>query len=445
MTVNRTEKVASVRPEGFRTVFFRPLAFRSALIICLAVLLSLWLSRTAPVHAAPARDSLPVLQLKKLTQVGLPEGASYLEGGTTAMTGYLATFLSSSASSPNPILLLDMNTWAVAKTASVQMSHANDMCFVPQRREIYVTPMDKAQIIVLDEETLTVKRTINVPQSYYAIGYDTKADRFAAAYVSGSGAGRHLTCDILDAECSKVLSSFSVDSNLTYQGLTVNDSLIYCAFWERGAVNSLYEPVYDGVFQKQDNVIYVYDFSGKLVKTLLITMPAGFTKFEIETVSFAGNRMILQFNEELDDTSKTKQFGIYEVTGEGSTLAQQEAEKTAAQKASTEKEETEKAANQFAATKVQITGAKGKKKLVRLEWSAASFGSKPVTGYEAQICRKKSFRGDSLDTVQAAANRCTFRGLTRKTTYYMRVRAYYRIGTQTYYSAWSAKKKVRTR
>ena len=234
MTVNRTEKVASVRTEGFRTVFFRPLAFRSALIICLAVLLSLWLSRTAPVHAAPARDSLPVLQLKKLTQVGLPEGASYLEGGTTAMTGYLATFLSSSASSPNPILLLDMNTWAVAKTASVQMSHANDMCFVPQRREIYVTPMDKAQIIVLDEETLTVKRTINVPQSYYAIGYDTKADRFAAAYVSGSGAGRHLTCDILDAECSKVLSSFSVDSNLTYQGLTVNDSLIYCAFWERG-------------------------------------------------------------------------------------------------------------------------------------------------------------------------------------------------------------------
>ena len=427
------------------TASVRSVIFRIAPVLCLALLLSLGTGGMRPVRAASVRETLPILQMKELARISPPEGGSYLEGGTSASSGYLAAFLSSTGSSPNPVLLLDMKTWAVVKTAYVQLAHANDMCYIPQRREIYVVPMESTQVIVLDEATLTVKRTIATSVNYHAIGYDTKSDRFAAVYVSGEGAGRHLNCDILDGTCTKVLGSFSTDTNLTYQGLAVNDSLIYYSCWERGAVNSLYEPVYDGVFQPQDNVIYVYDFSGKLVKTLLVTMPEGFVKFEVESVAFSGKRMILQFNETLNDEGKTRLIGFYEAAGEGPSIAQQAAEKKAAEeKAAALKEEAENAA-QFAKLKTSFTSLAGKRKLVKAGWNPLNFGTKAVSGYEAQICRKRSFTGDSLRTVRSAANLRTFAHLNRKTVYYVRVRAYYRAGTKTYYSAWSGKKKIRTR
>ena len=411
--------------------------FATAFFLCAVVFL---FPRTR-VHAASEREILPVLELNKLAEFSAPSGASYLEGGTAASSGYMVAFLSSTAGKPNPVQVIDTNTWTAVKAGSAELSHANDMCYVPQRREIYVTPMDRAELIVLEESTLNVKSKIKTLRNYHAIGYDTASDRFAAVFVTGSGAARRLYCDILDGTCQKVLGTFSADTNLTYQGLTVHDSLIYYTSWERGGVNSLYEPVYDGIFQKSDNVIYVYNFSGQLVKRLLVMMPEGYSKFELETASFIGNRMILQFNETLDDASGTRMIGIYEVTAEGLSLAQK-AEKEAAEKKA---EQEKKALQKLTSRKTAITGITRRKKSLKVRWKKLSAGSVAAEGYEIQLCRKKNFRGRSLKGLVRSGNVCVFRGLKRRTTYYIRVRAYAVRGDQTYYSAWSSKKKVRTR
>ena len=70
--------------------------------------------------------------------------------------------------------------------------------------------------------------------------------------------------------------------------------------------------MYDGVLKANDNVIYVYDFAGNLIDAMLIRKPEGYTTFEIETVSFLGDQMILLFNENLEDEDNTLMTGVYE-------------------------------------------------------------------------------------------------------------------------------------
>ena len=477
-----------------RTIFRLVFAMLLLTVALLSGLLSSLGSSRAYASPARARDPLPTLKLKKLTEFAWPAGASYLEGGCALPQGYLISFLSSTAGKPNPLLLLNITSipWSEAKTSSAMLAHSNDMCYIPQEKtvdqkygEIFVTPMDRCEIVVLRADTLTAVRTITTPQNYHAIGYDSVTDQFAAVYETAPGVGRHLICDILDGRelmggtCTKPIRSFSVDMNLTYQGLAVHDSLIYYTGWERGGVNSVYQPVHDDHFEKHDNVIYVYDFSGQLIRMMLVTLQEGYEKLELETISFIQNRMILQFNATLEQGTPVagtdrRRIVLYEVTGEGVTAAEDlaakkkaAAEKAAAEKAAAEKKaaeekaarekkerEEQEAAQRKAAVKqkkklaakrpaVKVTARK--KKSLKLRWKKVKNGKPAVAGYEVQICRKKNFRGKSLKTIRTSGLRCTVKKLKRRTTYYVRVRACQVIGGKTCYSAWSKKKKARTK
>ena len=461
---------------------FRP---ASAKLLLMAVL-QLWLFSSVistRAYASSVRDPLPTLNLKKLTEFAWPAGASYLEGGCPLPQGYLISFLSSTAGKPNPLLLLNTTRipWSVAQTSSAMLAHSNDMCYIPQEKtvdqkygEIFVTPMDRCEIVVLREDKLEAVRTITTPQNYHAIGYDPVTDQFAAIYETAPGVGRHLICDILDGRelmggtCTKPIRSFSVDMNLTYQGLAVHDSLIYYTGWERGGVNSVYQPVHDDTFEKHDNVIYVYDFSGQLVRMMLVTLQEGYEKLELETISFIQNHMILQFNATLEQGAPAagtdlRRIVLYEVTGEGVTAAEDlaakkkaAAEKAAAEKAAAEKKAAEeKAAREkkereeqkakLAAKRPTVKVTARKKKALKLSWKKVKNGKPAVSGYEVQICRKKNFRGKSLKTIRTSGLRCTVKKLKRRTAYYIRVRACQVIGGKTCYSSWSKKKKVRTK
>ena len=484
---------------GRRVVFCRATLRPVLTVLALVAALQLWLlpalgNSTTYASASRERDPIPTLKLKKLTEFAWPSGGSYLEGGCALPQGYLVSFLSRTAGKPNPLLLLNTTSipWPVARTSSAMLSHSNDMCYIPQEKtveqkygEIFVTPMDRREIVVLREDTLGVARTISTPQNYHAIGYDSVTDQFAAVYETVPGVGRHLICDILDGRelmggtCVQPIRSFSVDMNLTYQGLAVHDSLIYYTGWDRGGVNSVYQPVHDNNFEKHDNVIYVYDFSGKLVRKMLVTLQEGYEKLELETVSFIQNRMILQFNATLEQGTQAvgtdlRRIVLYEVTGEGVTAAEDlaakqkaAAEKAAAEKAAAEKKAAEeKAAREkkereereaaqrkaaakqkakLAAKKPTVKVTARKKKSLKFSWKKVKNGTPPVTGYEVQICRKKNFRGKSLKTIKTTGLRCTVKKLKRRTTYYVRVRACQVIGGKTCYSAWSKRKKVRTK
>ncbi len=431
---------------SFRKMIIMNRTWKATIIVILALLLSTVFARSGTVLAAIARDDMPTLNMKKLAEFDRPSGAGFLEGGTVTSSEYLMTFMNgtgNSQTSQNPVYALNVSTWKQTRSGSAALSHANDMCYVPKRREIYVTPMDEdnPRIIVLDESKLSVKKVISMPVNYHAIGYDSEQDCFAAVCASGKGTARALTCHILNSTLGQVMKSFPIHSNLTYQGLSVHDSKVYYSCWERGST-STYEPVYDGVLKKNDNVIYVYDYSGNMQNAYLITPPDGFSKFEIETVSFLGNRMILQFNEVVSD-SKANRLAIYEVTGENPSANQIAKEK--AQKKAAQEQELNKIWSGLARMKPAFSYVKKYKGAIKLKWKKLKVSSQKVTGYEVQVCRSKSFKGSTLQTMKTTRIKCKIKGLARKKKYYVRVRAYKTIDGRTWYSKWSKKVRVRTK
>ena len=94
--------------------------------------------------------------------------------------------------------------------------------------------------------------------------------------------------------------------------------------------------------------------------------------------------------------------------------------------------------NRPAAPKVTNSAARK----VTVKWTRNS----KTNGYQVQYSLKKNFKG--AKSVKAVKNRIVSKvisKLTKGKVYYVRVRAYKKVGGQTYYSAWSTVKKVRIR
>jgi Leucine-rich repeat (LRR) protein len=67
-----------------------------------------------------------------------------------------------------------------------------------------------------------------------------------------------------------------------------------------------------------------------------------------------------------------------------------------------------------------------------------------ATGYQIQYSTSSKFADENTVTVKNAATVSkTISKLTKGKTYYVRIRAYKKVGSKTYYSAWSASKKVK--
>jgi len=80
-------------------------------------------------------------------------------------------------------------------------------------------------------------------------------------------------------------------------------------------------------------------------------------------------------------------------------------------------------------------------KKMTVKWSKKS----SVTGYQIQYSRSSSFSsGNKTVTVAGSSKKSkTISGLTKGKTYYVRIRTYKTVNGKKYYSAWSAKKKVK--
>ena len=85
-----------------------------------------------------------------------------------------------------------------------------------------------------------------------------------------------------------------------------------------------------------------------------------------------------------------------------------------------------------------------KKKTATVQWKKARG---KVSGYQVQMALNKKFKkGLKKQTVKKAkTTKVTIKKLKSKKTYYVRVRAYYKMSGKTYYGKWSAVKKVRVK
>lgn len=90
----------------------------------------------------------------------------------------------------------------------------------------------------------------------------------------------------------------------------------------------------------------------------------------------------------------------------------------------------------------------GAKKALTVKWGKVSshLGALYIDGYQIEYSLNKNFKNSKKVTVKGYAS--TSRKITKlksKKVYYVRVRTFAKMGGKTYFSKWSAKKKVRTK
>ena len=89
--------------------------------------------------------------------------------------------------------------------------------------------------------------------------------------------------------------------------------------------------------------------------------------------------------------------------------------------------------------KTNVTGAKNvSKRKLKVVWEEQW----NVSGYQIQYSTSKNFKGAKTKKVSSRYSSYTIRSLKKK-IYYVRIRAYSKIGSKVYYGAWSTPKKVR--
>ena len=96
---------------------------------------------------------------------------------------------------------------------------------------------------------------------------------------------------------------------------------------------------------------------------------------------------------------------------------------------------------EFAAKKVKVKAVKGVKKSVKVNWKSVE----GADGYVIEYAKKANFKGKKTVTVSASRKAKTIKRLSAKKTYYVRVKAYKVVDNEKVYTAYSAKKKVRTK
>ena len=89
---------------------------------------------------------------------------------------------------------------------------------------------------------------------------------------------------------------------------------------------------------------------------------------------------------------------------------------------------------------LKLTAGKGK---LTASWKKAPGG---VSGYQLQYGLKKSLSGAKKETVSKASTvKGTIKNLKKGKIYYVRIRAFKKVGKTTYWSAWSAAKKAKVK
>ena len=92
--------------------------------------------------------------------------------------------------------------------------------------------------------------------------------------------------------------------------------------------------------------------------------------------------------------------------------------------------------------KVWVKQIRAHKKALKIIWKKG----KNVSGYQVQYSLKRKFTS-GVKNVMLTKNTasCTVKKLKTKKTYYVRVRAYRKIGKKRIYSSWSNVKKIKIR
>ncbi len=143
----------------------------------------------------------------------------------------------------------------VLTSENLDLNHTNDITYNSKTHELVVSHNNpyRTKLSVLDPDTLTVKRTLEIPQKIYAISYSPERDQFVVG-CSGGQTMRMLSGDMTEMP-EKVYQPTSETEGMTTQGICSDDTFIYHTLWNTKGTSGNYNK----------NVVTVYDWYGNYV------------------------------------------------------------------------------------------------------------------------------------------------------------------------------------
>lgn len=186
-----------------------------------------------------------------------------------------------SAQSVTRIIKIDLDTWQVVQTGEdMYISHSNDMVYDPYNNRLIVSwcDIEPDKVGVVDPDTLKYKETLTVPQRHYSLGYSAERDRYVA------GVSRTYDLAVLDGKFAPQYVLPGVEGYIK-QGIDCDGELIYFLHSVKGE-SGLYVC----------NVVFVFDWDGKLVSRILVPYAA-----EGENLFTLDDKLVCAFNDKHTD------------------------------------------------------------------------------------------------------------------------------------------------
>lgn len=211
---------------------------------------------------------------KKLFAIKNVDGYRIMQGGCT--DGKYCYFAMENQTFPEGshrsyIYKYDVNTWElVARSEDLPLDHSNDICYNPDKHELIVVhnAPNRNIISILDPDTLTVKEKVKIKYQIFSMAYN----RSRQQYVIGLSGGQNFA--LLDTEF-KAVKTYTVNSTgYTTQGVECDNDFIYFV-------------------QYNQNVIMIYDWNGKLVTRVDMTLLG----VEPENISLIEGEFIIGCND----------------------------------------------------------------------------------------------------------------------------------------------------
>ncbi len=199
-------------------------------------------------------------QQKKVFEVPARDGFRIMQGGCSDGK-YL--YMAMTNDNHAYIFKYDLNDYSeVACSKSLPLDHCNDICYNPDTGKLVVAhnAPNRTKISIVDPETLTVDESKTLPCQIFSIAYCSARQQYAVG-LSGGQNFALLTSDF------KMIKKYAVTSTgYTTQGMDCDEDFVYFV-------------------QYHQNVIMIYDWSGKLVKRVDMTLPG----IEPENICLVGD------------------------------------------------------------------------------------------------------------------------------------------------------------
>lgn len=210
---------------------------------------------------------------KKLFDIKNVDGYRIMQGGCT--DGKYCYFAMENQTFPEGshmsyIYKYDVNTRElVSRSEALPLDHSNDICYNPDTHELIVVhnAPNRNIISILDPDTLTVKEKVKLKYQIFSMAYNQSRQQ----YVIGLSGGQNFA--LLDTNFKSVKNYAVNSTGYTTQGVECDNDFIYFV-------------------QYNQNVIMIYDWAGKLVKRVDMTLLG----IEPENISLIEGEFIIGCN-----------------------------------------------------------------------------------------------------------------------------------------------------